>query len=68
MNAVVASYPTNDSGQLISPFNGTLGGGFTIVIYCGGAAESSGQGLLGDELVAAGQNEFYGSVVSAMFP
>jgi len=66
--SVVAQYwPLNGSWQILSPFTGVLGNGFSLVIFCGGAAEGANQGLWGLELVAVGTNGYSGTVPSALF-
>jgi len=65
--AVANYWVSNGSWQPISGFGGTIGSGFSIVIYGGGAAESSGQGLSGLELVGVGSSGYSGTVASAPF-
>lgn len=65
---VARYWPLNSSWQIVSPFTGVLGSGFSLVIYCGGAAEGANQGLLGLEVVAVGSNGYSGTVPSAQFP
>lgn len=67
--AVVANYwPSNSTWQAIAPFTGGIVSGFSLAIYCGGAAEGAGQGLSGAQLVAIGTNGFSGTVSSSTFP
>jgi FlaG/FlaF family flagellin (archaellin) len=67
-STVTANYwPSNLTWQLIPPFTGTLASGFSLVIYCGGAAESAGQGLAGLAVVAVGTNGYGGTVPASPF-
>jgi hypothetical protein len=64
--AAVATYSTaTGSWSLVPPFDGTLTGGDSIVIYTG--STGAGEGLLGDQLVAIGVNGYSGSVASNAF-
>jgi len=65
--AVAQYWPLNGSWQIVSPFTGVLGSGFTLVVFCGGAAEGANQGLWGLELVAVGTNGYTGTVASTLF-
>jgi len=47
-------------------FQGTVSGGFTLVIFTGGIGAS--YGLHGDEIVLTGVNGFHGTVPSNSFP
>ena len=67
-STVALYWPLNSTWQLVSPFKGVLGAGYSLVIYCGGAAETSNQGLWGLELVAVGTNGYSGTVSSPVFP
>jgi len=65
---VLANYwASNATWQTVGPFPGAIGSGFSVVIYCGGAAEASGQGLLGEEIVAVGTGGYSGTVPSTVF-
>jgi hypothetical protein len=62
----VATYSTSTgTWSLVSPYTGALTGGDTITIYT--SSTGAGEGLLGDELVATGQNGFSGTVSSSAF-
>jgi FlaG/FlaF family flagellin (archaellin) len=65
--AVAQYWPLNSTWQLVAPFTGVLGSGFSLVIYCGGAAEGASQGLWGLELVAVGTGGYSGTVPSPVF-
>jgi FlaG/FlaF family flagellin (archaellin) len=60
-------WPLNSTWQTVPPFDGVIMSGSSLVIYCGGAAEGSHQGLLGLEIVAFGTNGYSGTVASGVF-
>ncbi|MGP8159560.1 MAG: hypothetical protein ACLPWO_08195 [Thermoplasmata archaeon] len=63
----VATYSTTTSSwTLVGTFTGLIAGGFYIVIQP--AAATHADGLLGDQLVAVGENGYSGSVPSIAFP
>lgn len=67
--SMVAQYwPGNATWQLIAPFSGQITSDYSLVIYCGGAAEGIGQGLLGFQIVAVGAAGYSGTVYSSVFP
>ena len=66
--AVAQYWPLNSTWQVLPPFTGALGSGFSLVIYCGGAAEGANQGLWGLELVAVGTSGYSGTVSTQVFP
>ena len=63
----LATYDTpSGTWALVPPYDGALASGLTLVFYTAGTG--AGNGLLGLELVAIGQNGFSGTVQSAAFP
>jgi FlaG/FlaF family flagellin (archaellin) len=60
-------WPLNSTWQTVSPFSGVVTSGYTLVIYCGGAAEGAHQGLAGLEIVAVGSSGYSGTVTSGAF-
>ena len=65
----VATYSiASSSWTLLGGFAGSIGEGYSVVIYCGGHAEGGGEGLLDDLLVAVGTNGYSGTVQSNAFP
>jgi len=66
--AAARYWPLNSTWQTTPQFSGMVTSGYSLVIFCGGAAEGAHQGLAGLEVVAVGSSGYSGTVPSPVFP